>query len=204
MSGGTPPVGEAPQPTAAPHEVFVAWLRQAAGVVAEPHVGVLSTVDGDAADGRVLILRDVDARGWWFSSSALSPKGVQLSANSHAALTFYWREQARQVRVRGNVVIGDAATTSRDFIDRSPYARAVAAASPQSATLTDPADYDSAVADALKKVESEPDWVPEHWRCWCLEPDTVEFWQSGASGRHLRWQYRREGTDSWRLTTLWP
>ena len=116
---------DSPGPDEHPAGVFVRWLESAfAAGVAEPHVSVLSTVDaGGYPDARVLVLRDIDRDGWWFSGPADSPKGVQLAAVPRAALTFYWREQGRQVRIRGTVHHGDAGTTARDFLDRSVTAR---------------------------------------------------------------------------------
>ena len=61
----------------------------------------LSTVDAAGVpDTRVLILKDVDAGGWHFAISTVSRKGADLAAHPVAALTFYWPEVVRQVRVR--------------------------------------------------------------------------------------------------------
>lgn len=64
----------------------------------------LSTVDeGGAPDARVLVLKDVDERGWAFASTTSSVKGDQLRACPQAALTFWWQPLVRSVRVRGEV-----------------------------------------------------------------------------------------------------
>ena len=182
-----------------PHEVFLEWLEHAVAVgVTEPQVAVLSTVDVEGhPDARVLLLRDVGPDGWWFSGPAFSPKGIQLQANPHAALTFYWGAVGRQVRISG-AVHADAAATARDFLERSETARAVATASRQSAVLVDPDDY-------LRAIEAvhDPAAVPEHWRAWCLAADVVEFWQAEPGSRHQRWRYRRDGA-AWTRDTLWP
>lgn len=190
-----------PDPDSEPYVVFLHWLEHAAASgVPEANVCVLSTVTpADAADARILILRDVTPNGWWFSGPAFSPKGVQLAANSAAALTFYWREHGRQVRISGTVQVGGATETERDFLDRSPTARSVAAASDQSAELVDEGDYREAVDGA------DPDTVPEHWRTWCLAATTVEFWQADPGGRHRRWQYTRPvASAQWTQRVLWP
>ncbi|MET4611264.1 pyridoxine/pyridoxamine 5'-phosphate oxidase [Rhodococcus sp. PvR044] len=127
-------------PTHTPSPLFLRWLEDAvAAGVPEPQAAVLSTTeDGGRVDARVLTLKDVDERGWWFSGSVDSPKGRQLAANPSAALTFYWAGVGRQVRVRGHAEPGEARVSARDYLERSVTARAVAAASRQSEVLADP------------------------------------------------------------------
>lgn len=190
----------------APSALFLTWLRQAVdGGVAEPHVCALSTVDDEGMpDSRFLILKDVGDRGFWFSGSARSPKGVELKANPRASLVFYWRENGQQIRVRGVVSEGDEPVRARDFVERSVTARAVATASRQSQELVDSRDYELAVAGAVDSIEADPAFVSDDWRAWCLEPESVEFWQADPGRRHLRWLYRRNSDGAWTVTNLWP
>ncbi|MFG2569123.1 pyridoxamine 5'-phosphate oxidase family protein [Streptomyces sp. NPDC048567] len=90
---------------AEPVDLFLAWLRAAlAAGVPDAHAMTLSTVGEDGhPDARVLILKNVDGDGWQFAVHAGSPKGRQLAERPSAALTFYWPQQGRQVRVRGAV-----------------------------------------------------------------------------------------------------
>ncbi len=195
----------APAADIAPQQIFLDWLeRAAAEQIPEPHVGVLSTVDGGRADARVLLLRDVTEAGWWFSGPAMSPKGTQLHANPTAALTFYWREHGRQVRISGAVHEGSAVTVERDFRGRSTTAQAVAAASKQSSVLGDEAEYQQAVADSIAHLAADPEYVPDQWRAWCLDAEVVEFWQADPGRRHLRWRYRRTEDRTWIQEVLWP
>ncbi|TQC51152.1 pyridoxal 5'-phosphate synthase [Rhodococcus sp. WS4] len=203
LAGVTPPpVDTLPD---SPGALFLDWITQAvAAGVPEPHAAALSTVDADGnPDARFLLLKDVTEQGFWFSGDTRSPKGRDLEANAVAALTFYWREQGRQVRIRGTVVEGDPALSARDFRERSVTARAVAAASRQSEVLDDPTEYDRAVAGAVARIEADPDFVSDTWRAWCIVPGTVEFWQADAGRRHVRQLYRRE-SSRWIREVLWP
>ena len=188
-----------------PTALFLDWLTDAveAGVV-EPHAATLSTVDeAGAPDARFLLLKDVTDRGFWFSGDTRSPKGVELERDPRAALTFYWREAGRQVRVRGMVENGGDGVSARDFLERSVTARAVATVSRQSEVLADPEEYDRRVAAAVDRIDGEPDFVSETWRAWCLVPDTVEFWQADPGRRHLRHRYAR-AASGWTVDQLWP
>lgn len=114
-------VGDSPQ------ALFLDWLDEAiAAGIAEPHAMTLSTVDAEGhPDARMLILKNVDDRGWHFAISAASPKGRQIEANPAVALTFYWQNLGRQVRIRGRAVALDAAECAQDFLARSVDARAM-------------------------------------------------------------------------------
>jgi pyridoxamine 5'-phosphate oxidase len=58
---------------------------------------------------RVLICKDVDSEGrWYFASGAASGKGRDLAVNPRAALSFWWPQQGRQIRVRGAASPADA------------------------------------------------------------------------------------------------
>ncbi|MCU1516200.1 MAG: Pyridoxamine 5-phosphate oxidase [Pseudarthrobacter sp.] len=89
-----------------PAELFKLWLDEAlAAGVLQPHACSLATADGNGQpSSRMLILKDIDDGGWHFATSRTSRKGRELTANPRAALTFYWPQQGRQVRVAGPVV----------------------------------------------------------------------------------------------------
>jgi len=123
----------------APLPLLRDWLAEA--VMAgqpEAHAMTLSTLDAEGhPDARVLIAKDIDDRAVSFASSAASPKGLQLAATSHAALTFYWPALGRQVRLRGVVMKGSDAAAASDFHSRGPAARAIASLGRQSQALAD-------------------------------------------------------------------
>ncbi|MEV4558749.1 pyridoxamine 5'-phosphate oxidase family protein [Kitasatospora sp. NPDC049285] len=101
-----PPLDPAAAP-ADPATLFTAWLLDAlAAGVPDAQVVTLSTVDAEGRpDARVLVLRDVDesAAAWHFWTEPDSPKAVQFTARPDAALTVYWPQHGRQVRLRGPV-----------------------------------------------------------------------------------------------------
>lgn len=182
-----------------PTTLFVQWLHNAADDgVPEPHAMTLSTTDGQGApDARVLILKDLDDAGWWFASSAESAKGLQLDHNPSAALTFYWPQLARQVRVRGRVITGTPEQSAADFRSRATGARAVAVASHESQPLADRATCAAAVRQA------DPDQISPSWRVYAVDAHTVEFWQADKDRLHTRVQYRRTN-NTWTHGLLWP
>lgn len=108
-----------------PVTLFLDWLAVAQHRdVAEPHAMTLSTVDANGVpDARILVLKDVDARGWAFASTRTSVKGGQLDASPHAALTFWWQPLVRSVRVRGPVIEASREESLADLRARSAAAQ---------------------------------------------------------------------------------
>ena len=105
----------------------------------------------------MLICKDVDGTGrWYFASSADSVKGRELAASPHAALSFYWPQQGRQVSIRGTVAPAGAEASAADFLARTPASRAEALAGRQSQPLADPAELDEALGRARDELASQP------------------------------------------------
>ncbi|WP_234327082.1 pyridoxine/pyridoxamine 5'-phosphate oxidase [Streptomyces sp. NRRL WC-3742] len=194
-----------------PGPLFVEWLATAldAGVL-DPQAFTLSTVDEDGMpDARVLVLRDVDAvgTGWNFSITADSPKGRQLAAHPAAALSVYWPQLGRQVRVRGSVERAADLVAAAEFATRSPAARAAELVGRQSERMTALEEYDDALAAAHRQLEATPDVVAPGHAVYTLWAHEVEFWQGEARRRHVRVRYTRTGpvrTPEWTRMLLWP
>jgi pyridoxamine 5'-phosphate oxidase len=188
-----------------PVSLFVSWLGQAVDAkVVEPHVMTLSTVDAQGRpDARVLMLRDVSDEGWQFTTPGTSAKGEQLAANPQAALSFYWREQGRQVRVRGRVSAAEQSTSAADFLGQSEGARISGLVGRQSAVLQDPAELAREMEAASQRLADDPHLVAPDHTVYVLTPGEVEFWQGDLRRQHIRLRYRRSGAG-WVTERLWP
>ncbi|WP_018177104.1 pyridoxine/pyridoxamine 5'-phosphate oxidase [Jongsikchunia kroppenstedtii] len=188
-----------------PRTLFISWLYEAvAADVAEPHAMTISTIDPTGRPrARVLILKAVDAAGWHFAISTESQKGLDLTANPVAALTFYWPSIARQIRVVGPVVDDGAGVSAADFLARPAGSRAMALTLRQSEPFFDPGEIDTALQKARHQLEVDPKLVPHEWKSRAVQPDEVEFWQGSSDRRHSRIQYRRV-IDGWEKNLLWP
>jgi pyridoxamine 5'-phosphate oxidase len=195
-------------PAAAPADplaLFVEWMAGAVDAgVDEPHAMTVSTVDADGMpDARVLILKDLDEAGWHFATSSASAKGRQLAANPRTALSFHWREQGRQVRVRGIATAADPDVSRADFLARPEGSRVAGLAGRQSDVLTDRAELDRELARVRERLVADPDLVAGTHTVYAVAPHSVEFWQANAQRRHVRLRYRRTGAG-WERELLWP
>jgi len=187
-----------------PQEAFEIWLDQAieAGVP-EPHALTLSTTDDQGRpDARVLILKDIDERGWHFAIKGDSPKGQQIQANKNVALTFYWPAFRRQVRVRGRAVALSDDECAQDFDARPLMAKATAMASRQSQAGLNHEELSERILDARQAVEAGnglPAWV-----VYAVAPESVEFWQGSDDRLHQRLRFVLDGLGGWSKEFLWP
>lgn len=189
-----------------PIEQWWRWFRQAQEAdCTEPTAMTLATADADGApDARLVLVRDVDTRGFSFFTNLTSAKSVQL-AGGQAALVFGWLQLHRQVRVRGTVVPVDAAEADAYFATRPPGSQVGAWASPQSTPIADRAALEALVAAASARFGDGVIPRPPHWGGWRVVPSAIEFWQGRPSRLHDRLRYvRADDTAPWVIERLAP
>ena len=187
-----------------PETLFLDWLDEAvrAGLLA-PHAATLATTDSGGPSARVLILKDLDPTGWVIATPADSRPGRAMSASGTAALTFFWPQLGRQVRVEGEVTRLSDAEAAADFLARPAAARATALVGRPRDPLVDDAGYLAARAEAAARIDAEPMTVPDAWALWRIAAVSVEFWQAAHDRAHLRLRYLRRDGD-WIRERLWP
>jgi pyridoxamine 5'-phosphate oxidase len=187
-----------------PFRQFHAWLSQALEAQAlEPTSMTLSTVDGEGnPSGRIMLLKALDERGFVFYTNYESRKGVQLAARARAALTFFWKELERQVRVEGSIEKVSAAESDEYFASRPLGSRIGAWASTQSARIESRQWLEARVKAAEAQYGDSPP-RPPHWGGYRVLPDWLEFWQGRRSRLHDRIAYTREGRG-WTICRLSP
>lgn len=190
-----------------PIALFVEWFEAArAAEPNDPNAMALATVDADGhPDVRMVLLKDVDARGFTFFSNQESAKGEQLWANPSAALLFHWKSLRRQVRVRGPVEPVSAAEADAYFASRARESRIGAWASDQSRPLTDRATLETRVADQTARFDGQEVPRPDRWTGWRVKPVQIEFWRDRPFRLHDRLRFDRATEDlSWSRSRLWP
>ncbi|MCS7085510.1 MAG: pyridoxamine 5'-phosphate oxidase [Bacteroidia bacterium] len=174
-----------------PVKLFLLWMKEAVESEAEEPTAVhLATVDARGRpSGRMVLLKGVENGGFVFYTNYESRKARELAQNPYAALTFFWPELERQVRIEGKVRRTSREESVKYFESRPRESRLAAHASPQSKPIADRAWLEKAYNQAEQRF---PDHVPcpENWGGFVLIPERFEFWQGRENRMHDRLEYR--------------
>ena len=191
-----------------PFRLFADWLAAARrSEPNDPNAMALATADcAGLPDVRMVLLKDLDARGFVFYTNTLSAKGLQLGANPQAALLFHWKSLRRQVRVRGSVETVSESEADAYFATRARDSQIGAWASDQSRPLPDRFALEKRIAEyGLKFGLGEPP-RPPHWSGYRVLPTAIEFWRDRPFRLHDRMAFDRDGPEGagWRRQRLYP
>lgn len=150
-------------------------------------------------------MKELDDRGFVvYSNWETSRKASDVQSNPQAALTFWWREVERQVRVEGHVERLKDEESQVYYDTRIRGSRIGAWASPQSQVLSGREELDRRVEEVVKRFDGQETIpVPPFWGGLRIVPEVVEFWQGRESRLHDRFKYSKNG-EEWKIERLSP
>ncbi|HEY2040987.1 MAG TPA: pyridoxamine 5'-phosphate oxidase [Edaphobacter sp.] len=187
-----------------PIAVFREWLRDAeASELNDANAAALATATSQGAPSvRMVLVKQVDERGFCFYTNAESKKGRELAANPRAALCFHWKSLGRQVRVEGPVVELPVADADAYFHSRARESQLGSAVSLQSRPLESRERLEEMVKEF---AASHPGEVPRptRWKGYAVRPERIEIWVSGEHRLHDRFEFVREDSG-WMKRRLYP
>jgi len=189
-----------------PIHQFEKWFDEAVRAeVSEPNAMTLSTVtDSGRPSARIVLLKGIENGEFLFYTNYQSRKGKELEINPACALTFFWPELERQVRIEGTSNRVDAATAEKYFQSRPRGSQIGAWASPQSSVISDRSLLEERVKELEKKfrdVELIP--RPHQWGGYAVDPFEIEFWQGRPNRLHDRIVFYK-AEEGWTIKRLAP
>ncbi|MEW6534999.1 MAG: pyridoxamine 5'-phosphate oxidase [Candidatus Auribacterota bacterium] len=186
---------------------FSRWFDEAKQCerIANPDAMCLSTISPEGLpEGRIVLLKDVNADGFAFFTNTDSPKGLSLRHTPLAALTFYWQWFERQVRIQGSVVSISDSDADRYFSSRHRNSQIGAWSSLQSAVMDTEDELSVRFQHFNEKYRENQVPRPPYWSGYRVVPDTIEFWQGQDFRLHDRFMYSRTSENGWKIERLYP
>jgi pyridoxamine 5'-phosphate oxidase len=190
-----------------PLRLFATWLDEATRAEpVNPNAFALATVDANGLPNvRMVLLKGLDERGFVFYTNLDSQKGRELDASLKAALVFYWKALARQVRIRGPVEPVTDAEADAYFATRPRMAQIGAWASKQSAPVESRMAFEKSVALFTAKFAIGAVPRPPRWSGYRIVPQAIEFWHERPFRLHDRVEFARANpAGPWVKTRLYP
>jgi pyridoxamine 5'-phosphate oxidase len=188
-----------------PLAFFAQWFDEAlAAQVNEPNAMNLSTVDADGfPSARIVLLKAIDSRGFSFFTNRSSRKGRAIAHDARVALTFFWPELERQVRIQGRAEPLPDDESDGYFASRPRASQLGAWASMQSEAIETRAKMEERFAEAARRFDGKDVPRPPHWGGYIVAPSSIEFWQGRRSRMHDRIAFSRE-SKGWKRARLSP
>lgn len=183
---------------------FREWYTEAYRLLGEDASAMaLSTSANNLPNSRIVYLRGIDKKSFWFFTNYNGQKGKELAKNKNACLLFFWPKLERQIRIQGKVSKLPAKESDRYFAGRARGSQIGAWSSPQSKAIANRETLQAWVDEFTRSFEGKDIPRPSHWGGYRLEPTSFEFWQGRDSRLHDRIAFNKKGAK-WKIERLSP
>ena len=190
-----------PDPIAQFRQWFDAALQ---AQIPEPNAMHVSTVSaGGRPDGRIVLLKEISDAGFVFYTNYESRKGKELIGQPFAAITFFYPELERQIRIEGMVEKVSPDVSDGYFASRPRSSQIGAWVSHQSTVIKGREVLEERQRELETAFAGQAVPRPPYWGGFCVVPDAIEFWQGRPSRLHDRIRYRKED-GAWVIERLSP
>jgi len=189
-----------------PLKQFNRWFTEAIdSKLPEPNAMNLATVtENGTPSSRIVLLKGVENGQFIFFTNYQSQKGKELEKNPACALTFFWPELERQIRIVGVAGRIDAKASEAYFQSRPRSSQIGAWASPQSSMIENRQILEDRVLEIEKRfMGKEVLPKPNQWGGFGVTAHEVEFWQGRPNRLHDRITYLLIN-EVWKISRLAP
>ena len=185
--------------------LFGRWFSDAeAAGMPEPHAMSLATLGSMTISCRIVLLRAFDAKGFVFYTNQNSRKAMDLERDPRAALTFFWPQLERQVRIEGRAETVAPEEADIYFATRPRETQVGAWSSDQSRPVEDRKTLEDRYARWVDRFNGSEVPRPLHWGGYRVRPVRIEFWQGRADRMHDRIAFEHFADGSWQRMRLQP
>lgn len=188
-----------------PIALFTTWFNEAREAGVPDHNAMaLATAGSLSISCRIVLLSSFDANGFVFHTNYNSRKAMDLERDPRAALTFFWPQLERQVRIEGKAEHTSGADSDAYFASR-PLERRIASWSSDQSRLVDSREKLEERYDRWKERFADGEIPrPLHWGGVRVRPVRIEFWHGRKDRMHDRIVFEHFADGSWQRMRLQP
>lgn len=172
-----------------PIEQFTNWFNAEASFSKAriPTACCLSTHGTDGfPNARFVSLKEVIDGNFIVTGPYNSRKGSEIETNYKVALTFWWTETERQVRVQGTASRIGPSLADKYFSERNRDSQIVSVVSEQGKELLDPQSLIKKYEELDSEFRETKIKRPENWGGYFISPVRIEFMEFKSTRFHLR------------------
>jgi len=169
-----------------------------------PSACCLSTIGLDGyPNSRYVSFKEIKAEEFIFTGSLSARKGIEIKNHSKVALTFWWTQTERQVRIQGNATQISSKDAAIYFASRSRDSKIVSTISQQGKPIEEIEELKQRY-ESIKAKSGDLDLkTPKNWGGFCIAPIRVEFLSFKPDRFHERILFLKQD-ESWKKQYLQP
>jgi len=175
-----------------PIGIFKQWYEQEQKLakIRIPSACCLSTngIDG-FPNSRFVSLKNIVDGNFIITGTLATRKGIEIENSGKVALTFWWTETERQIRVQGNAVKISEQIADKYFSERNRDSQIVSVASLQGQELKDKEILTKKYNEIELLLKNKEITRPENWGGYKIEPIRIEFLEFKPTRFHERILY---------------
>jgi len=189
-----------------PINIFKEWFDQELNKskVRIPTACCLSSIGTDNyPNARFVSLKGIVENNFIVTGTLTSKKGIEIDETNKVALTFWWTETERQIRVQGNAIPISKELADKYFAERNRDSQIVSIVSNQGQQLYDIDTLNKKYQETEKTFSNQLLARPENWSGYSIEPKRIEFLEFKPTRFHDRKLYQLVN-GQWTKTDLQP
>ncbi len=189
-----------------PIEIFTKWYDEELKLtkVNIPSACCLSTIGTDNyPNARFVSLKGILENKFIVTGNISSRKGLEINETNRVALTFWWTETERQIRIQGNATAMSKTLADKYFFERNRDSQIVSIVSEQGQKLDDKEILNIKYQEVEKDFSNQILVRPENWGGYLIEAIRIEFLEFKPTRFHDRKLYQLTN-EQWTRTELQP
>lgn len=187
-----------------PIEIFTKWFDEELKLSKAriPTAVCLSTVGIDNyPNARFVSYKELIDNSFIITGPLNSRKGIEIENNDKVALTFWWTETERQIRIQGVATKISEQLADKYFNERNLNSQAVSSICEQGKEIDNLEQLEKKI---LEKVSERSKIIrPNNWSGFSIKPIRIEFMEFKKTRFHDRKLYEIENGE-WTLKQIQP